>query len=176
MAKKSSTDMEIGADMNKVIKNVRKSSIMESTKAKKAEASNRDRKKYITEGNNINNTRLADYADVAPKPKAKPKEQPKAKPTPSGEIGSRVDTSEYESPNMGKVNKADKDIDYSRLSRIATDEDAEKVDLKSSGKADWDDPMDQARRSMGFKKGGAVKRSSASKRADGCAIRGKTRA
>jgi hypothetical protein len=43
----------------------------------------------------------------------------------------------------------------------------------------WIDPMVQARRSMGFKKGGAVKKSSsvssASRRGDGCAQRGKTR-
>ena len=106
----------------------------------------------------------------------KPKSKAKDKPTPSGEIGSRVDFSESEGPNMGKVNKVDRDVDYSGLSRTATAEEADKVDLRSSGKADWEDPMDQARRSMGFKKGGAVKRSSASKRADGCCVRGKTRA
>jgi hypothetical protein len=39
----------------------------------------------------------------------------------------------------------------------------------------WEDPMAQARKSMGFKKGGSVK-SSASSRADGCAVRGRTRA
>jgi hypothetical protein len=41
-------------------------------------------------------------------------------------------------------------------------------------KSTWEDPMVQARRSMGFKKGGSVK-SSASSRGDGIAQRGKTK-
>lgn len=101
----------------------------------------------------------------------------------TGEIG----------PNMGKINAADAyadaqardaasritegGIDYSRMSRTAEPAE-ERIDMQ-----------EQARRSMGFKKGGAVKKkssscgmksggsvkSSASRRGDGCALRGKTK-
>lgn len=101
----------------------------------------------------------------------------------SGEMG----------PNMGKVNTAaeayadaqardaasritEGGVDYSGMSRVAPEE---RVDMH-----------EQARRSMGFKKGGAVRKksggscgmksggsvkSSASRRGDGCALRGKTK-
>lgn len=102
----------------------------------------------------------------------------------TGEIG----------PNMGKINAADAyadaqardaasritegGIDYSGMSRTAEPAE-ERIDMQ-----------EQARRSMGFKKGGAVRKksggscgmksggsvkSSASRRGDGCAMRGKTR-
>ena len=102
----------------------------------------------------------------------------------TGEIG----------PNMGKVNAADAyadaqardaasritegGIDYSGMSRTAAPAE-ERIDMQ-----------EQARRSMGFKKGGMVKKksggscgmksggsvkSSASRRGDGCALRGKTK-
>ena len=69
--------------------------------------------------------------------------------TPTGDIGSVDKTSEVIGPNMGKVNKpvVEKEMDM----------------------------MERARKSMGFKKGGSVKGSSASRRADGCAQRGKTK-
>lgn len=114
--------------------------------------------------------------------------------TPEGLRGSVDRTADVIGPNMGKVNMADAyadaqardaasritegGIDYSRMSRTAEPAE-ERVDMQ-----------EQARRSMGFKKGGAVKKksggscgmksggsvkSSASRRADGCALRGKTR-
>lgn len=144
-----------------------------------------------------NRASRVDFSDekIGPKFKAdKAKAKPKAKatykklkdtsgdyftPTESGEMGSAMGEV---GADMGMVNKANRDIDYSGMSRMASDEDAAKVDLKSSGKADYVDPHEQARRSMGFKKGGAVKKmakggkvSSASSRGDGCAQRGKTR-
>ena len=69
--------------------------------------------------------------------------------TPTGDIGSVDKTSEVIGPDMGKVNKpvVEKEMDM----------------------------MERARKSMGFKKGGSVKGSSASRRADGCAQRGKTK-
>lgn len=143
-----------------------------------------DMSKRVTEKSNAGEGVKPD----APKKRAAKKDEP----TPTGNIGSVQISDTDIGPNMGKVNKADKEdkeIDYSGLSRTASDEDAAKVDLKSSGKADWVDPHEQARKSMGFKKGGAVRRksggcgmksggsvkSSASRRGDGCAMRGKTR-
>lgn len=69
--------------------------------------------------------------------------------TPSGDIGSVDKTSDVIGPDMGKVVKptVEKEMDM----------------------------MERARKSMGFKKGGSVKGSSASRRADGCAMRGKTK-
>jgi len=69
--------------------------------------------------------------------------------TPTGDIGSVDKTSDVIGPDMGKVVKptVEKEMDM----------------------------MERARKSMGFKKGGSVKGSSASRRADGCAMRGKTR-
>jgi hypothetical protein len=111
-------------------------------------------------------------------------------PLPTGNIGS---ASGEMGPDMGRVNRAS-DVDYSGMSRTASPEDAAKVDLTSSGGADRVDMHEQARRSMGFgsgmKRGGAVRKksggscgmksggsvkSSASRRGDGCAQRGKTR-
>lgn len=93
-------------------------------------------------------------------------------PLPTGNIGA---ASGEMGPDMGRVNRMDRDIDYSGMSRMATPEEAANVDLRSSGRAEYVDPQEQARRSMGFKKGGVVKGSSASRRGDGCAVRGKTR-
>lgn len=113
--------------------------------------------------------------------------------TPEGLRGSVDRTADVIGPNMGKVNMADayadaqaRDVasriteggtDFSRMSRTAEPAE-ERIDMQ-----------EQARRSMGFKKGGAVKKkssscgmksggsvkSSASRRGDGCALRGKTR-
>ena len=71
------------------------------------------------------------------------------------------------------------------MSRQAVTEDVARV-ARDSDRKSWVDPHEQARRMMGFKKGGAVKKScgmkkggavksKASSRADGCAQRGKTR-
>ena len=87
----------------------------------------------------------------------KPESKKESKPTPEGEKGSvnREDNKEAIGPDMGKVNKEE-------------------------SKSSWTDPHEQARKMLGFKRGGKTKcmskgGSSASRRADGCAIRGKTR-
>lgn len=66
-----------------------------------------------------------------------------------GDRGSVDKTSDVIGPDMGKV-------------------------IKQSAEKDMD-MMERARKSMGFKKGGSVKTSSASRRADGIATKGKTR-
>lgn len=121
------------------------------------------------------------------KPKAKtsvmvalPKSTTPNMDTTKGTTGSR------NSFDAGEVNPfapraaAEKLIDYpSRTADAPTP--AEVVASSTSDRSTWEDPMDQARRSMGFKKGGKVKcmssggSSKASSRGDGCAQRGKTR-
>jgi hypothetical protein len=96
---------------------------------------------------------------------------------------SRVDFSEMTSrgPNMGKVNKARrmpvpmKEGEYGNVNREGNPE-AIGPDMGKVNKPEVEKEMDlqdKARRSMGFKKGGKV--GSASRRADGCAMRGKTK-
>lgn len=73
--------------------------------------------------------------------------------TPSGDIASVQKTEDVVGPDMSKVNKEEP-------------------------KSSWTDPHEQARKMLGFKRGGSCMSkggSTASKRADGCAIRGKTR-
>ena len=79
--------------------------------------------------------------------------------TPSGDFGAVQKTDDVVGPDMSKV-------------------------IKEEPKSQWTDPHEQARKMMGFKKGGKVKSkcmssggkvSSASKRADGIATKGKTR-
>ena len=145
--KKNNTDMEIGPNMGKT--NITKDSVMGNIQAQNAEARNRNRSKYITESGSTGESRIADYADVAPKKKAKPTVK-KLKDTSgdywsgtglSGDMGS---ASGETGPNMGQVNKGGYDAD-----------------------------------SDGMKRGGKVKKmaggGSASSRGDGCAQRGKTR-
>lgn len=87
-----------------------------------------------------------------------PKKVTKETVTVEGERGSvDRDNPDVIGPDMGKINRAAKDI----------------ADI---------DMQEKARRSMGFKRGGKTKcmssggkASSASRRADGCAIRGKTK-
>jgi hypothetical protein len=86
-----------------------------------------------------------------------PKKVTKKEITVEGDYGSvDRDNPDVIGPDMGKISKAAADI----------------ADI---------DMQDKARRSMGFKRGGKTKcmssggKSSASRRADGCAIRGKTR-
>ena len=139
-----------GPDMGKVIKDTRGDTKAGIAKAKAAEARNRDRSRYVTEGENINGTRIADYADVAPKKKASKPAITKLKDTSkdywsadglSGDMGS---ASGETGANMGQVNKGGYDAD-----------------------------------SDGMKRGGKVKKmaggGSASARADGCCIKGKTK-
>jgi hypothetical protein len=97
---------------------------------------------------------------------------------------SRVDFSEMTSrgPNMGKVNKARrmpvpmKEGEYGNVNREGNPEaigpDMAKINTAIAVEKEMD-LQDKARKSMGFKKGGSV--SSASKRADGIATKGKTR-
>lgn len=108
---------------------------------------------------------------VKPKSDAKPKavkvtEKETSIETPTGEIGSVDHTADVIGPDMGRVTKSDpvemKEADVSEAS------------FKPKARGDWEDPHRQAQKMMGFKSGGKV--SSASRRADGCAIRGKTRA
>lgn len=102
--------------------------------------------------------------------------------TPTGNIGA---ASGEIGPDMGRVNREAPVLD---LSTQASADDIARI--KGDDRSTWVDPHEQARRMMGFKKGGAVKakkksgcgmksggsvKSSASRRADGCAQRGKTR-
>ena len=99
--------------------------------------------------------------------------------TPTGNIGA---ASGEIGPDMGRVNREAPVID---MSTQASPEDVARI--KGEDRVDM---HEQARRMMGFKKGGAVKKraggcgmkkggavkaSGASKRADGCAVRGKTK-
>lgn len=103
--------------------------------------------------------------------------------TPTGNLGSVDRTSDVIGPDMGRVNREAPVIDLSTQyipEEIVKAKDEDRVDMH-----------EQARRMMGFKKGGAVKKraggscgmksggsvkaSGASRRADGCAIRGKTK-
>lgn len=91
--------------------------------------------------------------------------------TPTGDIGS-VDRMNPDviGADMSATNIPAPVVDMSREAGLV-----DKIRNIGAGKSDrssWVDPMDQARRSMGFKKGGKV---TASSRADGCAVRGKTR-
>lgn len=106
-----------------------------------------------------------DFSDEKIGPKFKsPKKVTKKEITVEGDYGSvDRDNPDVMGPDMGKINRAAAEI----------------ADI---------DLQEKARRSMGFKRGGSVKKSygkgkmasggkvsSASKRADGCAIRGKTK-
>lgn len=171
---KNSTDMEIGPNMGKL--NREKDTKANLAKAKAAEASNRNRSRYVTEGKNINNTRIADYADVAPKKKpAAPAEYKMPKSTTpdmdttKGTTGSRV------SFDAGEVNPfVATNTPAPVEERIIPAEVADIVKSKDDSRFSSSNPM-------GMKKGGKVKcmssggSSKASSRGDGCAQRGKTR-
>jgi hypothetical protein len=180
----SLSDENFGPNMGKL--NREKDTKANLAKAKAAEASNRNRSRYVTEGKNINNTRVA---DVAPKKKAKAKAKAEYKmpksttpdmDTSGGNIGSRNSFDAGEVSPFAPRAAAEKLIDYpSRTADAPTP--AEVAASSTSDRSTWEDPMDQARRSMGMKKGGKVKcmssggSSKASSRGDGCAQRGKTR-
>jgi len=101
--------------------------------------------------------------------------------TPTGDIGSVDRTMDVmnSGPDMSATNMPAPVIEASsQAAKPYQNTDPAKVVDKD--RTTWIDPMVQARRSMGFKKGGTVKKSSssvssASRRGDGCAQRGKTR-
>ena len=155
----------------------------------KKKAKPEDMSKRITERSYAGKNVTPDEDKPKKRSSGKKRSSYKPEPLPTGNIGS---ASGEMGPDMGRVIR-DSDVDYSGMSRTASPEDAAKVDLTSSGGADRVDMHEQARRMMGFgsgmKKGGAVRRksgtkcmksggsvkSSASRRGDGCAQRGKTR-
>ena len=142
-----------------------------------------DMKKRITEKS---------YPGPNVKPsKAKPssvkviKKEVEVSPAPEGLRGAVDRTADVIGPDMGKVNR---EAPVVEMSTKASDEDIARI-KKEDDRKTWVDPHEQARRMMGFKKGGAVKKksggcgmkaggavkSSASRRGDGCAVRGKTK-
>ena len=112
-----------------------------------------------------------DFSDdkIAPKFKADTKPVKKINKEPAkekvetspGDMGSVDRTDDVIGPDMSKITKADEEKEPAVEKEPAAEKE---LDLQ-----------EKARRSMGFKKGGTVKSSSASKRADGCAVRGKTK-
>lgn len=108
--------------------------------------------------------------------------------TPTGNIGSVDRTSDVIGPNMGLMGR---EAPVTDMSTQASPEDIARI-MRGEERVD---PHEQARRMMGFgsgmkkggavkakkksgygmKSGGSVKSSGASKRGDGCAVRGKTK-
>lgn len=145
-----------------------------SRAAKRTKAAAEDMSKRITEKSNAG-------PGVKPKTVKVTKKEVSVE-TPTGNIGA---ASGEIGPDMGRVNREAPVID---MSTQASPEDVARI--KGEDRVDM---HEQARRMMGFgsykkggvvkkraggcgmKKGGAVKASGASKRADGCAQRGKTR-
>jgi hypothetical protein len=160
----SLSDENFGPNMGKL--NREKDTKANLAKAKAAEASNRNRSRYVTEGKNINNTRIASYEDASPKKKpAAPAEYKMPKSTTpdmdttQGTIGSRV------SFDAGEIKETPKSAPIEEKSWTSMNE--SEPETSSSSRFSSSNPL-------GMKKGGKV--SSASRRADGCALRGKTRA
>jgi hypothetical protein len=142
-----------------------------SRAAKRTKAAAEDMSKRITEKSNAG-------PGVKPKTVKVTKKEVSVE-TPTGNIGA---ASGEIGPDMGRINREAPVID---MSTQASPEDVARI--KGEDRVDM---HEQARRMMGFKKGGAVKKraggcgmkkggavkaSGASKRADGCAQRGKTR-
>jgi hypothetical protein len=99
--------------------------------------------------------------------------------TPSGDIGSVDRTVDVinSAPDMSRTNMPAPVIESSSQA-VKPYQNTDPAKVVDKDRTTWIDPMVQARRSMGFKKGGAVKKStvsSASRRGDGCAQRGKTK-
>jgi hypothetical protein len=131
------------------------------------------------------------YKDEAPDfrtpkvSKRKPKKKKPVKVTqkevtvesmPTGEIGAVDFNTEVAmtAPDMGRTN-IPAPVEERSFNAPRNEDPAKVVD---SDRSTWIDPMVQARRSMGFKKGGSIKSStvsSASRRGDGCCVRGKTK-
>ena len=91
-----------------------------------------------------------------------------------------VETPAVDTPSVGNFGSVDRtnpevigaDMGFTKPAPV--EERSYNAPSSKVDKSTWEDPMVQARRSMGFKKGGSVK-SSASSRGDGIAQRGKTR-
>jgi hypothetical protein len=101
---------------------------------------------------------------------------------PTGNIGSVDQTADVinSAPDMSRTNIPAPVIEASSQA-VKPYQNTDPAKVIDKDRTTWIDPMVQARRSMGFKKGGAVKKSasskasSASRRGDGCAQRGKTK-
>ena len=147
-----------------------------SKAAKRTKAAAEDMTKRITEKSNIG------PGVTVSKPKkntVKVTKKETSVETPTGNLGSVDRVSDVIGPDMGRVNREAPVLDMS--TQYVPDE------MKKG--EDRVDMHEQARRMMGFKKGGAVKKKSgcgmksggavkasgASKRGDGCAVRGKTK-
>jgi hypothetical protein len=91
-----------------------------------------------------------------------------------------VETPDVDTPavgNFGSVDRTNPEVigaDMGFTKPAPVEERSYNAPSSKVDKSTWEDPMVQARRSMGFKKGGSVK-SSASSRGDGIAQRGKTK-
>ena len=123
-----------------------------------------DRSKYITEGPNIGVSRTADV--VKKSAKKEPVKVTKKEVTveaPASDLG-----------EIGSIDRTNPEVVGADLGTYSPAPVVEKSLNAPVDKSTWEDPMVQARRSMGFNKGGSVK-SSASSRGDGIAQRGKTK-
>lgn len=151
-----------------------------SRAAKRTKAAAEDMTKRITEKSNVG------PGVTVSKPKkntVKVIKKETTVETPTGNLGSVDRTSDVIGPDMGRVNR---EAPVVEMSTQASPEDVARI--KGDDRSTWVDPHEQARRMMGFKKGGSVKKksgcgmksggsvkSSASRRGDGCAVRGKTK-
>ena len=134
-----------------------------------------DMKKRITEGENVGVSRTA---EVEKKPAKK--ESAKSTPVKVTKKEVTVETPAVNTPSVGNFGSVDRtnpevigaDMGFTKPAPV--EERSYNAPSSKVDKSTWEDPMVQARRSMGFKKGGSVK-SSASSRGDGIAQRGKTR-
>lgn len=112
----------------------------------------------------------------------KPNTKKTVKPTPTKVTKEKisVETPAVDTPSVGNFGSVDTtskeavgpDMGFTKPAPV--EERSYNAPSSKVDKSTWEDPMVQARRSMGFKKGGSVK-SSASSRGDGIAQRGKTR-
>jgi len=143
---------------------------------KKAAPKADDMSRRITEGSNVGVSRTAEVKAPG-KPKRSVTDKKEAtkvvnvkEPVVEANIGSVDQTEEVIGPDMGRAAKMApvEERSFNAPSKVV-----------DSDRSTWIDPMVQARRSMGFKKGGSVKSSSkassASRRGDGCCVRGKTK-
>lgn len=137
-----------------------------------------DMRRRITEGANVGVSRTAEVkAPNKPKKSLTDKKESTkvidiSEPMPTGDIGSVDFTPEVagSAPDLARTNipAPVEERSFNAPSKVV-----------DSDRSTWVDPMVQARRSMGFKKGGSIKSapkaSSASRRGDGIAQRGKTK-
>ena len=161
---------DISPNMSKV--NRVKDSAANIARAKNAETSNRNRSRYVTEGANISNTRVADYADVAPKKKAKP-----AKPAEYKMPKSTTPDMDTTQGTTGSRNSFDEgEVAPKAVIAIEADKQAPApVEERYVPRAKEETSRFSASNPMGMKRGGTVGSSKASSRGDGCAQRGKTK-